>query len=576
MKLTGAQITVKALENIGVKYTFGIPGTHTTEVYDALDKSDKIEPILVTHEGGGAFMADAISRTTDSVGCLMIVPAAGLTHALSGIGEAFLAGIPMLVITGGIRRDSGKFYQLHQIEMKPIAQNVTKAQYLIEKAEDIAPVIYEAYNISKSGEPGPVFIEIPVEIMLFSSNVEKIPDFVPEINKPKFDPSKIDEAVQLIVSAKRPMLFLGWGAKDANEYTLKIAEKLNAPVALTLQGKSVFPNRHPLCTGTFLGRSAKPAGKAAYDEHDLLLAVGCRFSEISTGSYGIDLPKKLIHIDINREVFDKNYKSKINIEGDATEVLKAIWEKLKDLKIENKNSDVKTEIEIFNSKYHNEWMVKKQDHKVSPGHFFDALNKICDEDTIYVLDDGKHTFLAAELLSVEKPAHLISPTDFNCMGYCIPASIAAKIANPDKRVVAITGDGAAQMTGLELVTAKAYGSAPVIFVFNDGELGQIAQFQKIPLKVKANTIIGNLNFEGLALATGSEYLKMDNDHQIEEIVKNAFKLSDEGKAVLVDVKIDYSQKTAFTKGVVKTNLSRFPLKEKVRFIVRAIKRHTIG
>ncbi|MBW7867839.1 MAG: thiamine pyrophosphate-binding protein [Brumimicrobium sp.] len=576
MKLTGAQIAVKALENLGIKYTFGIPGTHTTEIYDALTHSKQIEPILVAHEAGGAFMADAISRTSDSVGCLMIVPAAGLTHALSGIGEAYLAGIPMLVISGGIRRDTGKHYQLHQIDMQPIAKNVTKAQYLIEKSEDIPTILYEAYNVALSVEPGPVFVEIPVEIMMFSSDLKEIPAYVPNIIRPSIDKTKISQAVELLKAAKNPYLFLGWGAKDAQEYSIKIAEKLQAPVSVTMQGKSVFPNNHSLFAGCFLGKSAQPSGRETFKKHDALLAVGCRFSEISTGSYGIEAPKNLIHIDINKEVFDKNYPTTLAIEGDATEVLKAIWEELKDVEISNDNTQIAGKIQQLKTDYFNEWLGKKQNDKVSPGYFFDYLNKHAGDDSIVVLDDGNHTFLACELLTTVKPGHLISPTDFNCMGYCIPAAIAAKLANPEKRVIAITGDGASQMTGLELITAKTYDVAPIVCVFNDGELGQIAQFQEIPLKIKANSIIGHLNFEGLALATGCEYLHLRNDNQIDGIMQTAFEFANKGKAVLVDVTIDYSKKTAFTKGVVKTNLSRFPLGEKIRFIARAVKRHTIG
>ncbi|MFV0531377.1 MAG: thiamine pyrophosphate-binding protein [Flavobacteriales bacterium] len=576
MKKNGSQIATYALEQIGVKYTFGIPGTHTTELYDAIEKSDKITPILVAHEGGASFMADAISRTTDSIGCLTIVPAAGLTHALSGIGEAYLDGIPMLIISGGVRRDSGKHYQLHQIDMKPIAQGVTKAQYLIESHETIADTIYEAYQTAISGEPGPVFIEFPVEIMMFSKEIKELPSYnLPTLN-PTVLEKNIDEAVKILLSAEYPMMYLGWGARETNEYSIKIAKKLNAPVALTLQGKSVFPNNHPLYTSCFIGASGKPSSQYALKKHDAMLAVGVRFSEISTGSYGLDNPKGLIHVDINKEVFDKNYKSAVNIEGDATVILKMIWEKIKDLDIKNSNENVASKIAELNKKYDEEWLVNKRNDMVSPGWFFDVLNKKLSEDTYVVLDDGKHTFLAAELLTTHKPNHLISPTDFNCMGYCIPAAIATKLAYPDKTVIGIVGDGAAQMTGLELITAKNYEIAPVFFVFNDGELGQIAQFQKVPLKNKTCSVIGNFNFEGLAIATGCEYLLMENDHMIGETIDKALQFSKDNKPVLVDVRIDYTKKTMLTKGVIKINLLRFPLSEKIRFISRMVKRHVLG
>ena len=171
MKKTGAALARYALEQIGVKYTFGIPGVHNTELYDELNRSKSIEPILVTHEGGGSFMADAVSRTSHSIGCCLIVPAAGTTHAMSGIGEAYLDGIPLLIISGGVRTDSGRSYQLHQLNQLNLVKEITKAAYLIEKHEDIIPTIYQAFTTAVSGEPGPVFVEIPVNLQLFHVTV---------------------------------------------------------------------------------------------------------------------------------------------------------------------------------------------------------------------------------------------------------------------------------------------------------------------------------------------------------------------------------------------------------------------
>ncbi len=574
MKKTGAQLAIHALEEIGVKYTFGIPGTHTTEIYDAVNESDKIEPILVTHEGGASFMADAISRTTDSIGCITVVPAAGITHAMSGIGEAFLDGIPMLIISGGTRTDSGMHYQLHQLELCPLLQPITKAQYLITEHKDVIPTIYQAYEEATSGEPGPVFIELPVNVLMFSEDIGKLPPYKPNQVDSAIDQKQIDQAVEMLQNAKNPMMYLGWGARDAHEYSIKIAEKLSAPVALTLQGKSSFPNNHPLFTSCFVGRSAKPSSQDALKRHDCMLAVGVRFSEISTGSYGLENPNNLIHIDINEEVFDKNYKSELSIQGDATEVLNAIWEKLE--KMEDRDGrEIVDRIHKLNQDYDSTWLTEKKPNIISPGWFFEALNARLHENAYVVVDDGKHTFLAAELLISRKPTHFISPTDFNCMGYCIPATIATKLSHPENQVIGIVGDGAALMTGLELITASSYEIAPIIFIFNDGELGQISQFQKVPLKRKTCSILGNINFEGLAITAGIEYLRVESDLEISESLDSAFKLSNNGKAVLVDLKMDYSKKTMLTKGVIKTNLSRFPFGEKVRFIGRAAKRHLL-
>ena len=578
MKKTGAQLAVFALEQLGVKYTFGIPGTHTTELYDEMNKSEQISPILVTHEGGGAFMADAISRTTDGIGVLTIVPAAGLTHAMSGIGEAFLDGIPMLVIAGGTHKESGKSYQLHDFDQIGLASNITKAQFLIERHEDVIPTLYKAYDIATSGEPGPVFIELPINIQLHIGEIGKMDKYLPREDDVKLETAKIKKAVELLKSAKKPMMFVGWGALGAFEECKEMAEVLVAPVSTTLQGKSAFSNDHPLFTSVFLGASAKPSGQWALEEHDLLLVVGARMGEIATGSYGLEPPKNLIQIDINPEVFDKNFKTKVAIESDSkialVEILKEL--KLSGFKSARNKEEVHERISKENKTYLDTWLVEKQETIVSPGHFFTKLREKLRDDAMMVVDDGKHTFLAAELFPVFKPSQFISPTDFNCMGYCVPATIATKMANPDKQVVGIVGDGAFQMTGLEAITAATYEVPMIMFIINDGELGQISQFQKIPLNRKTCSVIGKANFEGVAIATGAEFLTIDNDNEIDEVISKSLNFSENGKHVIVDVKIDYSQKTMLTKGVVKVNLSRFPFKEKVRFIARAAKRHLFG
>lgn len=575
MKKNGAQLAVHALEQLGIKYTYGIPGTHTTELYDALALSESIQPILVSHEAGASFMADATSRTSNHVGTIAIVPAAGLTHAMSGIGEAFLDGIPMLVISGGTRTDSGKHYQLHQFDQLALAKPITKAQFRILKHEDIIPTIYKAHDIAIAGEPGPVFIEIPVNLQLFSEKIDTLPSYVSKNESKAVDLQKIERAIEMLKQAKKPMLFLGWGAVNYTKHSIPLAELLAAPVATTLQGKSAFPNTHPLYTSVGLGAAAKPSNQWALKEHDLLLVVGARFAEIATGSYGLDQPKNLIHIDINPEVFDKNYQTTLAIEGDAGDVLKLLLEGLEASSYSSTNSkeEIGFKIREMNGKYFKEWLGDKQKDKVSPGHFFLSLKKQLDDDVQLVIDDGKHTFLASELYPVDHPRSFISPTDFNCMGYCVPASIAAKLNNPNRQVAAIVGDGAFLMTGMEITTAVNYQIPVMFFLFNDGELGQISQFQKIPLNKKTCSVLGKVDYEGIALGLGASYIRIENDSEIENGISAAIQETANGVPVLVDVNIDYSQKTMLTKGVVKVNLKRFPLNEKIRFLSRALKRH---
>lgn len=577
MKKTGAWLAVYALEQLGIRYTFGIPGVHNTELYDELNKSEQITPILVTHEGCASFMADAVSRTSDTIGCLAIVPAAGVTHAMSGIGEAYLDGVPMLVISGGIRRDSGRHFQLHDIDQRRLLDGITKAAFLVDRHEDVIETIYRAYDIATAGEPGPAFVELSSNVQLFSGEVTDLPKYKKTWKPPAVDDEKIKAAVELIKSSIRPGLYLGWGAREATPAAIELAEFIAAPVATTLQGLSVFPANHPLHTGMGFGASAVPAARKAFDRCDLLIAVGVRFAELATGSYGMTVPENLIHIDINPNVFNKNYPARVAIESDASCGLRALVEALKGSGAKSREaSDLERAIKSEKEKFFASWTKKPSEKLVSPGIFFRQLRARLANDAYLVVDDGNHTFLAVEQFPVHRSKHFISPTDFNCMGYSVPAAIGVKLTHPDKQVVAIVGDGAFMMTGLEIITAATHGLGVIFCVFHDGELAQISQFQQIPLNRKTCTVLGDINLKGLAEATGAAFVAMENDSEVGDALDEAMKISLSGRPVIVDVKVDYSRKTEFTNGVVKTNLARFPLGEKIRFIGRAIKRHVLG
>ena len=576
MKKTGAWLVRYALEQIGVRYTFGIPGVHNTETYDELNKSERIRPVLVTHEGGAAFMADAISRTSNHIGTLLIVPAAGVTHAASGIGEAFLDGIPMLVIAGGIRTDTGKTYQLHEMDQHALLTPITKKTYRIETHEQIIPVIYEAFQIATSGEPGPVFVEVPVNLQLFPGEVSATPAYTAKTAETNLDQAAIQKAAQTLYAAGSPGLFLGWGAVDAGAETIAIADFLGAPVATTLQGLSSFPANHALHTGMGIGPAAVPAAANAFENCDCMLAVGNRFGEIATASYGVNPPASLIHVDINNKVFNANYPAAITIEGDARTVMAELLKALRALgAAKPDNTDLKTAISRDKAAYYDEWLKHDSKGRVNPARFFIELRRQLQDDAIVVADDGNHTFLCAELLPINQPRGFISPTDFNCMGYATPAVTAAKLANPDRQVVGIIGDGAFLMTCMETLTAASLGLGGVFFIFNDGELSQISQAQEIPYNRKTCTVLHEVKIKGVADATGCEFISIENDGACEAGIARALSLAAQDKPVIVDVRIDYSKRTRFTKGIVKTNLERFTLGNKARFIGRALLRRVL-
>jgi acetolactate synthase I/II/III large subunit len=577
MKRTGAWLTVYALEQIGARFTFGIPGVHTTELYDALNNSNRITQVLVTHEGGASFMADAVSRLSHSIGVLTVVPAAGLTHAASGIGEAFLDGVPMLVLSGGPRTDTGHRYQLHQMDTHKFMSGLTKATFRVTRHDEVVPTLFEAYRIATSGEPGPVFVELPVNVLLLTDEAGDLPPFQPP-SPPRVEAAgEIARAAALLAGAKHPCIFAGWGTRDATGELVQLAEWLEAPVATTLQGLSAFPANHPLHTGFGFGASAVPAAQNAFSSCDAMVAIGTRFSEIATGSFGARVPENLVHIDINPDVFNANHPAKVAIAGDAGIVLTQLLAELEaKLPRRNVNEALRGQIRGDKAAYREGWYRHDAKDIVNPARFFDELRRQMPDNGIIVIDDGNHTFLTAELMPIHAPKSVILPTDFNCMGYAVPAAIGAKLACPDRSVQAIVGDGAFMMTCMEILTAATNNLGVVYYVFNDGELAQIGQAQAIPYGRKPCTRLGKLNIEGVALATGAAYLPMNDNSEIAGVIGKANEIAAGGKPVIVGIRIDYSKKTAFTLGAVKTNFGRFPLNEKLRFLTRAAVRHVVG
>jgi acetolactate synthase-1/2/3 large subunit len=350
-------------------------------------------------------------------------------------------------------------------------------------------------------------------------------------------------------------------------------------VSTTLQGVSAFPANHSLHAGFCLGRAAVPAVEKTFAKTDCMIAVGTRFGEIATGSYGWEPPANLIHVDVNPAVFNANYPTRVCLEGDARLVLQKLVAALGSAPLAaaaSRRENVEATIRAEKAAYLAQWLQHDSKGRVNPARFFTSLRKQLAGDATVVLDDGNHTFLAAELLPIHRPRGLISPTDFNCMGYCVPATIGSKLARPDAQVVGIVGDGAFRMTAMELATATALGLGVVLFVFSDGELAQIAQAQELPYNRKTCTVLGPLDIAGVAQATGASFLRLASDADIDTVVSSALARAREGKPVLVDVAIDYSKRTRFTEGIVKTNLERFDLATKARLVGRALWRRISG
>jgi acetolactate synthase-1/2/3 large subunit len=575
MKLTGGEIVVLALEDEGIAYAFGIPGTHNIELYDALGPS-KVTPVLITDEQSAGFMADGYWRASGKLGCLNLVPGAGFTHALSGVAEAFMDGVPMLVLGCGIRQDVRMSYQLHDIDQLAMAAPVTKGTFRPMTGEELYPTIRRACALARAGTPGPVMVEVPINLYLSRHDLDQS-TFIPPAPIPPPAASEADiarVAAWLTIEGSKPLLYVGLGAAAAD--LVALAERLEAPVATTIQGKGVFPESHPLFLWNGFGNSAPPAHRAIAADCDRILAIGCRFSEVGTAGYGISLPGPLCHVDINPEVLGRNFPAEIRIAADAGEFVRALLDVIgRRSKVEGRG-ELRPAIAAAQAEVHKAWEEGRSKEGVSPTLLVQRLQAQFGPDTVFTTDSGNGTFLAMEALRLERSGRFLAPVDYSCMGYAVPAAIGAGLARPEAPVVALAGDGAFLMTGLEGLTAVHQRIPVAIVLLRDRELAQIAQFQSTAFNRTVASELPDYDAAGFAQGMGMDYLPLADDRAIDGVLAKAAAILGEGRPVLIDAAVDYTIKTWFTRGVVKTMLSRLPWKDRVRFVGRALVRKVTG
>ena len=566
MRLGGGAIVVRALEDEGVAFAFGIPGTHNIELYDALAESTKVRTVLVTDEQSASFMADGVWRASGALACANLVPGAGLTHAMSGIGEAWLDTVPMLVLGCGIRRDTGKAFQLHDVDQVEMVRAVTKAQFRPRDGSELYATVRRACRIAMEGPPGPVFVEVPADLYLFQHDFE--PEPPPHTVPAAPDPDDVGRAAIVLGRAKRPLLYLGLGAAGAGDALVALAERFEAPVATTFQGKGVFPESHPLALWPGFGDAAPPFARQVADGCDGTLAIGCRFGEVATGSYGLAVPKPLVHADVDERVIGRNYPADAPIVGDARRVVEEL---LRVVPQRPRDEALRSTIRAGREAVERDWAARTTE-RVSPYALLRALQAKLGPETVFTADSGNGMFLAMELLRLDRPGKFLAPVDYSCMGYAVPAAIGAKLARPACPVVALAGDGAFLMTGLELLTARHQGAAVAVFVLRDGELAQIAQFQDTALGRRTASAVPDYGLAEIGKGLGVECLELKNDAAIPEVLERVAAITAAGQPVVVDTAIDYSEKTFFTRGVVKTTFLRLPWVDRLRFVGRALLR----
>ncbi|MFQ5690570.1 MAG: thiamine pyrophosphate-binding protein [Gemmatimonadota bacterium] len=606
MRESGGRAVVKALEDEGVALAFGIPGTHNIELYDALGESGEVTPVLVTNEQSASFMADGVWRSSGRLACLNLVPGAGLTHALSGVAEAYLDHAALLVLACGIPRDEGPAFQLHDVDQLAIAAPVTKAQLRPERGEDIYAAVRRACRIARADPPGPVMVEIPSELYMVPHTAPRAAagdcafSWEPPA-PPVASPDDVARAARLLGAARRPLLYLGLGAAPAGEALVRLAERLEAPVSTTLQGKGVFPERHPLFLWPGFGAAAPRFAREIAAECDATLALGCRFAEVATGGYGAPPPGRLVHVDVNPEVPGRNYPAEVAIAADSAVFVEALLEALgppesargraapkatgdpsaskEEGAARAADPALRDRIRRGHTEVRETWRAESEstpEGRVSPPRLLAALQERFGPDAVFTADSGNGTFLAMECLRLDRPFHLLAPVDYSCMGYSVPAAIGAAMARPERRAIALAGDGAFLMTGWELLTAASRGVPVLVLVLRDGELAQIAQFQDVAFHRKVASRLPDYDLAALSAGLGVECRSLTRNEDIGSALEWAEGRLRAGRPAVVDVAIDYSHKTYFTRGVVKTVFLRQPWRERARMLGRAALRKLTG
>jgi acetolactate synthase-1/2/3 large subunit len=563
---------VRALEDEDIPFAFGIPGTHNIELYDALATSKSVRTVLVTDEQSASFLADGVWRASGRMACVNVVPGAGLTHALSGIAEAYLDNVPMLVLGCGIRRDTGRAFQLHDVDQESMVRPVVKGTFRPESGEELYGVVRKACFLARDGAPGPVFVEVPANLYLFTHAASLPTETSPSLPRRRsVGEPLLARAVEMVRSARRPLLYVGAGAADAAGQVRRMAELLESPVSTTFQGKGVFPESHALFLWPGFGEAAPSFVREVAAGCDLTLAIGCRFGEVATGSYGMAPRGPLVHVDVDPNVLDRNYPAEVAIAADAESFLEAILGRMAG---EQRDVDprLRARIREGHDGVWEEWQKDVGGAEVTPAHLLRTAQQVFGQRTVFTTDSGNGTFLAVECLRLDTPGRFLAPVDYSCMGYAVPAAIGAKLARPTDPVVALAGDGAFLMTGLELLTAAREGVGVVVLVLRDRELAQIAQFQATAMNRRTASAVPEYDVAGLAAGLGIPSLHLPDDRSVRPVLEEARDMAEQGRPVLVEVAIDYSRRTYFTRGVVKANLGRLPLKDQLRFITRALAR----
>jgi acetolactate synthase I/II/III large subunit len=571
-KLTGAQAVVEALIQEGTECVFGIPGAQENELWDAM-KSKGLPYLLVTHEFSAAAMADGCARSTGKPGVLCVVPGPGVTNSLTGLGEALVDSVPIVCIVGDIAQgEKYRPFQVHCLDQVSLLKPVTKCVFHATEVGQVPGLIRQAFALANAGEPGPVAVVIPYTMLIETHHFKEPP---PEPIGVPFDEAAFNRALQLLANRKlRVGIYAGQGCLDHAEALAQVAELLQAPVATSVSGKGAIPDTHPLSVGWGYGPQGTETAEKAFRGHkaaplhhgvDCVLAIGVRFSEVSTGFYSQPQTKHLIHVDANAENLGKVMKTDVCVHADAGLFLAKLQEQADCLR-RPADSHLVAHIQ--------EWKAEECKHEsvpvgkkcVDPMAFVLALRRALPEDGLVFVDVTVTEHLAAEAFRVCRPRTYFNPTDNQSMGWSIPAAIGAQKVHPHKAVVTITGDGCFLMSAMEISTA-ARECLPVKFFILDDQAYHYMQMLQKPAYLRTTaTILARMNYQSLANGFGVGYMEIKSNDPLDDYVSAA--LAYAGPA-LVRVVTDYGdRKIRWIEAVRHRFTKELTTAQKVRFLAR--------
>ena len=532
MKLKGAQIIVETLIEQGASTVFGYPGGQVIDIYDALYLAqNRIHHIITAHEQGAAHAADGYARATGKVGVVIATSGPGATNLVTGIATAYLDSVPLVAITGNVPNSLIGRDSFQEVDITGVTMPITKHNFLVKRVEDLADTIREAFRIAKSGRPGPVLVDIPKDVQnaLYEYTAQKPveKDPVPAVND-----SEIEKAIEMILAAEKPYIYIGGGAitDDAGAEVLALAEKIDAPIGCTMMGISAVPSSNPRWLG-MEGMHGHYASSIAQNEADLIITAGCRFSDRGTGNTAkYARNAKIIHMDIDASELCKNIPVELGMTGSMKEILQKLAEKLP----QQTHADWMARVAELQEKTRE--LEAQNPDELTPFTAIDALAEAADKETIVATDVGQHQMWVAQHYPFETPRTFISSGGLGTMGFGLGAAIGAATAT-GKKTILVTGDGSFGMNLNELATAVTNQTPVVVFIMNNGVLGMVRQWQTLFFdKHYSNTTLERkTDFVKLAEAFGMPGYRAMNMAELKEVLPKAFA---EKGPVLVDCAID--------------------------------------